>query len=145
MIEIREFQPSDAFAIELRPEDTKRALYRDRKGWNDIVENSIAYTLLYNDEILCCGGVCIFREHFGEAWILCSCKVEKHSLVAIRATKMIIENIISTYGIYRVQASIRCDWKRARRFIEFLGFQKEGIMRRYGPDGKDYILYARIA
>jgi len=144
MISMRDFHPSDAFAIELRPEDSKRAIIRDSREWKDIVDKSVAYTLMCDDEILCCGGVCFYRKQFGEAWILCSRKAEEHPVATVRATKRVIDDIMKTHDMYRIQATVQCDWVEAQKFIKLLGFKWEGTLRRYGPDRSDYFMYSRI-
>lgn len=44
---------------------------------------------------------------------------------------------------HRVQMYVDCNYKKAARFAEFLGFEREGLMLKFGPDKKDYFLYAR--
>ncbi len=44
----------------------------------------------------------------------------------------------------RLQAAVRPDWSEAVRFVERLGFSKEMIMEKYGPQGEDYALYALL-
>ena len=43
-----------------------------------------------------------------------------------------------------IQASIRADFKEGVRFAKWFGMESEGLMKQYGPDGKDYIRLARI-
>jgi RimJ/RimL family protein N-acetyltransferase len=40
---------------------------------------------------------------------------------------------------------VHVDDDRAYRFAEWLGFENEGIMRKYGVDGGDYYRMARVA
>jgi hypothetical protein len=44
----------------------------------------------------------------------------------------------------RVWAFVRSDFKEGVRFIERLGFVREGLLERFGPDGADYFSYARF-
>jgi RimJ/RimL family protein N-acetyltransferase len=48
------------------------------------------------------------------------------------------------FDYQRIQASIAVTDKTAKRFAEWLGFQNEGVMKKYGPDGTDYYRYARV-
>lgn len=144
MIKVREFDFEDVLTIELKPEDKTRLIYSSPTEWIEIAKRGIAYTLLYDNGILCCGGVLLYRKGFGEAWILCSRQVDEHPIITIRAVKRIMEGIIRKYNMYRLQATVRCDWQQAQGFIEFLGFQKEGRLRKYGPDESDYYMYSRI-
>lgn len=47
-------------------------------------------------------------------------------------------------GFDRVEASCHTQHPAAVRFLEWLGFEYEGLMRRYSPSGDDNYLYARI-
>jgi hypothetical protein len=44
----------------------------------------------------------------------------------------------------RVTATTPCDFGAGCRWLSMLGFQVEGAMRSYAPDGRDHFLYARI-
>lgn len=49
--------------------------------------------------------------------------------------------IFGTLGCNRVTARTRASNLRACRFIEKVGFQREGVLRAYYQDGEDAILY----
>lgn len=49
--------------------------------------------------------------------------------------------IFGTLGCNRVTARTRASNLRACRFIEKVGFQREGVLRAYYKDGEDAILY----
>ena len=43
-----------------------------------------------------------------------------------------------------MHANVKADWMEAIRFAEFLGFEKEGLMKKFGPEGSDYLVMGRI-
>jgi hypothetical protein len=43
----------------------------------------------------------------------------------------------------RVTAYARADWVEACRWIDLLGFHAEGLLRAFGPDGEDYVVFGR--
>ena len=47
-------------------------------------------------------------------------------------------------NITRVQSAIRKDFTEGQRFAEWLGLEKEGLMRKWGFDGSDQYMYARL-
>lgn len=47
-------------------------------------------------------------------------------------------------GYSRLQFTVREGYPRAERWAEGLGFEKEGVMRKYGPDQASHFLYARV-
>jgi len=52
--------------------------------------------------------------------------------------------LVKTSKVKRIQTNVKADFKLGHRFAEWLGFEKEGLMKYYGPDGSNYIRYARI-
>jgi hypothetical protein len=50
---------------------------------------------------------------------------------------------ISEYFV-RIQAIVKADWRVGCRFLEAMGFSIEGVMRKFGPNEKDYCIYARV-
>ena len=62
----------------------------------------------------------------------------------LKNIKKYLEDIINEKNYQRIQASIRADFKDGIRFAEWFGMESEGLMRKYGPDGKDYLRLARI-
>lgn len=44
----------------------------------------------------------------------------------------------------RTQVTIRKGFPFLLKWIEMLGFEREGLMRKFGPEGDDYYLYARV-
>jgi RimJ/RimL family protein N-acetyltransferase len=47
--------------------------------------------------------------------------------------------------LQRIQASVHANDKQAIRYVEWLGFENEGLMKKFGPDGSDYYRFARVA
>ena len=48
-------------------------------------------------------------------------------------------------GAYpRIEASVRPDWEPGLHFLRLMGFQSEGLLRKYDPLGQDHLMYARI-
>lgn len=44
----------------------------------------------------------------------------------------------------RIEATTECTFANGCRWLEMLGFEFEGVMRKYGPDGADHARYARL-
>ncbi len=47
-------------------------------------------------------------------------------------------------GLHRIEATCDAEHYSARAFLEWLGFEPEGLMRRYTLTGKDSYLYAKV-
>lgn len=60
-----------------------------------------------------------------------------------KSLKRLIEDGLKKTGIDRLEMEVMSGFKHGERFAEMLGFECEGVMRKYYK-GKDYKLYARI-
>lgn len=69
--------------------------------------------------------------------------VEKASSCCAHSAQ-VLDDIAEQNNFVRVQATTHRQFERGRRFLEWLGFEREGVLRNYGPDGSDHIIYARI-
>jgi len=48
-------------------------------------------------------------------------------------------------GFHRIEATTGADHTAGTDFLKWLGFEREGLMRRYTPAGDDTYLYARVS
>ena len=62
----------------------------------------------------------------------------------VKNIKEKFEETITKRNYHRVQAVVRSDFTHGLRFAKWFNMTSEGVMKKYGPDGKDYIMVARI-
>lgn len=103
-----------------------------------------AFTALVDDEPVACAGVSIGPWNVGDAWALLSSKFYRHKISVYRAMKYGLETCIADFKLQRVQAYVDPFHQEAVEFIECFGFEYEGRMRKSGPNGMDYLVYARV-
>jgi RimJ/RimL family protein N-acetyltransferase len=72
-------------------------------------------------------------------------EVAKYPVEFFRKTRRLLLLYFGAYNLQRLEINVRSDYLIGKRFAEKLGFEPEGIMRKYGFDGSDYILYARVS
>ena len=140
MLRLRPFKIDDVFKVQLDYE-------LPREGRCSLVEhpNIDAFTLEDDDEILAVGGAHIMWPGVAEAWVLVSPSGKQHGRLFARYAKRRFEGMLKENSIRRMQATIHVTDEPAMRFVEWLGFEREGLMRKYGVEGEDYIRVARIA
>lgn len=107
-------------------------------------DDVIGYTGMEDDTVLATGGVHRMWDGVGEAWLLVGKEGYEKPRTVARYTDLIFQHIQEEYDLFRIQASVSALDIVANRYARWLGFEKEGIMRKYGPDGSDYIRYARV-
>jgi len=139
MLNIRPFTPQDVHNINLDypfPSGSRDGLLSHR--------NIVAFTLEDEGTVLAVGGVHVMWFGAGEAWVLVSPDCLDVPSSFARYAKRQFDSILQETELRRVQASIHVDDQRAYRFAQWLGFEDEGIMRKYGADGGDYYRMARV-
>ena len=104
----------------------------------------MAYSMIEDGHLITSAGVYKVWDGVGEAWLLPSSRLLAKPRKAVKAVRSFLDNVSEREGFRRVQATTHADFARGRRFLEWLGFENEGVLRGYGPDGSDHIIYARI-
>jgi len=140
MLNFRAFETPDVMNIELDYELSGES----RMGLVSH-DNIVGYTLSDGDTILAVGGLHMMWFGVGEAWLLVSPKALDKPVALARYSKKLLHGIVEKTQVRRVQASVHTHDTRAMIFAEWLGFEHEGIMRKYGLEGDDYFRMARIA
>lgn len=146
MIDIQEYIPEHARYIlahginEGAPETTYQfGSHADHVGVKDQ-----SFTLKINGEAVACGGILPMWHGVGEGWVLASHKIHGHTISIPRIIYDILDELMDKHGYWRIQGATLANWKQGLRFARFLGFEKEGLMKRYGPGGEDYVRHARV-
>ena len=116
--------------------------------WKSMVDRSIAPELswsgIHNGHLVGCGGIIPIWDGVAECWLVGGWRLGTHRLSAVRALTATLARQVKEQQLRRLQAVVRADWDEAVRFVEFLRFQREGLLRGFGPDGSDHYVYARI-
>lgn len=107
------------------------------------IDTGISETMVLGDKVLACGGVMrIGASHIGTAWTYISWDLSSCCLRSfLQASRQIIARAHDKTDLRRVQASVYAIDEKSKRFIEYLGFEYEGTMRQFGPEGQTALLY----
>ena len=108
-------------------------------------EGGPSFTLFIDGQIIFASGVVIVRDWvMGEAWTLTSPLFFKYIKTCYKAVKTYLDRIISDNGLVRVQSLIEVKYEWGDRWMKHLGFEREGILKHYGPNCQDYVIYSRV-
>lgn len=143
MVYLTEFDIEHFDRMELKPDGWVK---RDTRPMIEAYSRTgPTLTLMDNDRIICCGGVaCGAWRGFGEFWLVPSIHVRAYMKSVFKNSRDFINDVIDKLDLYRVQATIREADTVAVGWIEHLGFERECLMRKFGPDGENHYLYARV-
>lgn len=157
MIEIREYQRGDLGRIFGREYERSLAELTPNRDFERDLYGSPAFVAWERDGInsgsdginsvptpVFAGGVIILWPGVGEGWLHLSKWFELHPFSAFKIVRAQMHRIIDDYGLRRVQAPIHSAMPANIRLVKHLGFSEEGTLRRWGPDGADYVLFSLI-
>lgn len=104
----------------------------------------IGYTLMDDGTVIVCGGVNMMWNGVGEGWLVMSKHAYDRPITVARYTDKLFETIMDDNAMWRVQASVHTNDAQSVKFAEWLGFENEGVMNKFGPDGTNYYRMARV-
>lgn len=129
--------------------NAKKGQPRGRIDWEKVASSwhtaGPAYTLMVDGKIMGSAGLVIIDDKKAEAWLMFSMRFYKHKTLALRILIKEFKKLIAEHKFTRVQAVVPTTFFKGQRFVEWLGFQKEGVLRKYGPENEDMIMYSKIS
>jgi hypothetical protein len=134
------FEPEHLETLELQ--DSQKIFYDvfDMSYAHSLKESGPCFTALENGKVLCCSGIVLQWHNRAVAWALVSNSAGKHFARIHKAVKRFLD----LSDVNRIEAFVDHDFEQGHRWIQMLGFEREGYMKQFTPAGKDAVLYARI-
>ena len=145
---ITHFHTKHLWLINLRDHEKKYFDYIP--GYESyLAKNTIhnaSYTGYYFGKPVVSFGLLNIFPGVAEAWLIPSKDLNnlKVALPFHKATKAFFNNAFRLFDLQRIQCTVDITNKDALKWIETMLFTREGIMKKFGPDGHDYVLYSRI-
>jgi len=110
----------------------------------NLEQDNLAFTGMVNNKPIFAAGMKIVWGNVAEAWLIATDEMWEHPIGIAKAIKKDFARNAKEHNIKRVQTAIRKDFKEGIKFAEWLGMEREGLMRNWGFDGSDQYMYARI-
>ena len=118
---------------------------RIEKNWvQNVAIPDHSYSMISNGHLIAAGGIFPIWTSTGEAWLIPSDRVSRVKKSFAYSVRHVFGLLVEENSYRRVQASARADYRGGQRFLEWLGFEREGLMKSYGPDGADYVMYGKV-
>ena len=143
--DIGECQPHHIMQLELRDVDLGAL------GGNDLkstVDNLLVYPGKYaglvEGQCVVAFGFIPFWDHVAEGWMVSSRHLSRDKFIFHRAAAKGMDYVYTFTGLRRLQFTIHSYNRLAIRWADALGFVLEGRLEKYGPDGADYLMYAKV-
>jgi len=104
---------------------------------------SRCYTIFNGLEIITFGGVYELWPGTVECWQMPSMRILETPVLFAKSTKQFLDHLLKTHdGLKRAQ-TVCIDDKMHANWMGFLGFEPEGVMKKYRDD-QDYRIYSRV-
>lgn len=145
-MQIVNFEPRHLRRVSPQPAQAELALYRDwlADRLDPYAIRGCAFTGLIEGRVVGCAGVRPMWAGVGEAWAVFSLEALDRPAALFRAAARGLAALENARGLRRIQATCHADHAAGARFLQALGFEREGLLRRYGLRGEgNYHLYAR--
>lgn len=142
MIEIRKLQDGDIEYVRANPLEGAVKNYPDMP-----IDPETSFAALWDSKIVGVGGASMLWKGNWEFWLILTKDSKRegaHGLVAFDAIRKKIDEIIEENDIVRAQATARLDFPKGIDMLVWLGFENEGRLRKYTPDGCDVYRFARV-
>lgn len=103
-----------------------------------------AFTLFDGEQPVACGGVVVAWKGVGEAWLVPHESPEPWGKAIIYAARHFLRLICEQEKLHRLQVCSVCGHGVDPRWFRAMGFIEKPVrLKKYTPNGKDCLLYAR--
>lgn len=145
MVEIAPFRPEDIDQIDPQRQHLLEAQAADWRAMAKLAGNSgPAWTGRIDGRVIGCAGFALLWQGRAAAWCLIGQDIPKRAWLGIyRAIETRIAQL-PALGVQRLEAEAQFAFLPGNRLLTMLGFEREGLARRFGPDGSDFNRYARL-
>lgn len=135
------FQPEHLSQLMLQPSQVYLQPMLANPHYGEyLVKAGPAYSCIVDDVVFACAGLIPQWENRAMAWALISGEAGKHFLSIHRAVK----RTFAMHPYRRIETTVAMNFEEGYRWADLLGFEREGLMRKYVPNGDDCYLYARV-
>jgi RimJ/RimL family protein N-acetyltransferase len=99
-----------------------------------------AWTARVGSRIICCAGLVDLDDGRALVWAFLAADCGRYLTAITREVRAYLDEV----PFRRIETLVRSDFKAGWRWAHLLGFQYEGTLRAFWPDGRDADLFARI-
>lgn len=137
---VRPWEPDDLKRLVIQPSQAYMRSFYDQLDLAPLAENGWAWTGETDEGVMAIAGLAPQWENRAIAWAMLSCSIGWDMVHVHRKVK----EFLVKAPFRRIEATVDVGFKPGHRWMKMLGFEPEGVMRAYRPDGGDQVLYARV-
>ena len=106
-----------------------------------------AYAIELDGVPVALGTLHVVRKGVGMVWLLQmkqSAIPANKALSVVKEVKKQLRRVARQENLFRIQGTTILEDLRAGRFMETLGFCAEGVLRQYGPEKEDHVMWSVV-
>ncbi|TQV80771.1 GNAT family acetyltransferase [Denitrobaculum tricleocarpae] len=126
--------------LTLQPAQSDMARYMSQSYGTALAQSGNAFTAIKGGRVLGCAGVELIWANRGIAWSLLG-KMTGPEMLGIHRR---VSEFLNKQSLRRIEMTVDAAHTAGHRWARMLGFQLEGRLQAYTPEGRDCDLYARI-
>lgn len=135
---VERFRPEHLEQLILQPAQEFAGLNR---GHAESLSKTESFAGLIDGRVVACAGVTPLWDGRGEAWALIARDIGAKGMHELHFQA---KRYLSGSALRRIEASCDATFMQAHRWLFLLGFKFEGPLRKYTPDGRDCLRFARV-
>ena len=125
-------------ALRATPTEEMKRIAKERE------EEGTCITGWVDGEIVGVAGIDELWDGVGDIWLMLTPFIDKHVKETYKCILEGMKKLIKDNDLRRVQSYGRTDFAQCHILFKHLGFEVEGLARKYTPDGCDAIIYAKV-
>ena len=145
-MEVVIFHPRHLEVAELREHEREilKGVGNAKARLESLMNNSkAAGTFLKDGRVITCAGFVELWPGVAELWQLPTVYITRCVVDYARTLKQYMENVVKTFHYHRLQTTCPAD-DLHDRWMQFLGFEKEGLLKKYTFSQQDYSIFGRV-
>ena len=140
------YHPTLVRMMDIREHD--QVFFKRIENYPDIIKGysvmGPSYIAVHHGRPLAVFGCIPLWTGVGEAWLITDKDLSSIARPFHRVTKKMFDIFMAELNLVRLQVTVHSSNLQAVKWIKTLYFKEEGRLEKYGPDGKDFFMYARI-
>ena len=140
-MKIEAFHPDHLASMLLQPaQEAMRAVLSDPSYGESLRQSGPCYSAVVDGVVIACAGLIPQWPGRAVAWALISGSAGSQFVGVHRA----VRRALDVHQFRRIETGVTSEFDAGHRWVRMLGFEREGRMRAYTPDGRDCDLYALV-
>jgi len=130
----------------IEPFGGREGLYNIEQALEVAASNSdmLVFTLLDGEKVISIYGTMRLWPGVGEAFTIMCKDIHRYGRALYEFAFATVRIVFNSMSLIRLQCTVAVGFDKGVKFIEGIGFEREGILRKWSPDGKDVYMYAKL-